>query len=376
MSDSDTYLDSILEGLTPPEEEVQTKRKRATDKGPADAALDDGQDDTQAPTRREPSPVDAATTAGSALDGILNGLATAPKTQVQDSSTEETTPPIADPEPSFADDQESEPATSAAMQEVDPGVLIGTGDLDLATPQDILGLPPEPTGAASHMELAHEVNAVASAPATQETDARTRWESNHSFAAIARDISATVEITEPESGRRGGKSDGEHASFYVRTRRRRRQKRMNRVTVTQVIGLVLLLVLGLGGEYEYVAKHASQPVPTVAIPGTDIPKLPLVRPTRVAGTLFHFATRGTAQSAPFKITRPVTLQTSARCSRPSAASNVEVGVRSGAYQVATVSLPVRTTRPVAAKPTVLKAGTYVVVIHAPATCTWSLQGRI
>jgi hypothetical protein len=381
MSDSDTYLDSILEGLTTPEEEVQNKRRRPATKGSGEAAAADTPVEPPPATspQRDQTDSDAPV---SALDGILDGLTTsAPSAPPVEAASGEsgqevsgTSDSATAPEP---DAHISEPVASTAdIQEVNPGVLIGTGDLDLATPQDILGLPPEPTGAASHMELAHEVNAVATAPAPQETEARTRWESNHSFAAIARDISATVEVAEPETHRRGGKADGEHASFYVRTRRRRRQKRVNRVTVTQVIGLVLLLVLGLGGEYEYVSKHASPPAPAAVIPSDLTTKLPVVRPTPVPGTLFHFVTRGTAQSAPFRVTRPVTLQASARCSHPTAASNVEVGIRSGGYQVITIPVDVRTTAPVAGKPAALKTGTYVLVVHAPSTCTWSVQGRL
>jgi hypothetical protein len=354
MSDSDTYLDSILEGLTAGEEPQLTPGKTPASEAPEDA------NDTTTQTANPPSettkPSSETPAEASSLDNLLDGL-TAP------------------PAPHEPDDGAPEPAVGD-LTEVDPEVLIGTGDLDLATPQDILGVPSEQGVVSSHIDLAQEINAVA-APTRAEPDAaRERWESNHSFAAIARDISATVEVDPGSSSktRSGGKSgDDEHPSFYVRTRRRRRKRRMNTVTIGQVVGLLLLLVLGLAGEYEYVSKHSGSPI--VVTPLATAPKIPTVAQTRVPGALFHFATLGTADSAPFVVKSRFAIQWTARCSRPSDVTGVVMTLKSTLRIATAIDVSLSTSAPKSGVTAVIAPGTYALYTHASLGCSWTATGR-
>jgi hypothetical protein len=353
MSDSDTYLDSILEGLTAGEEPQLTTGKMPAAEAPGDAT------GTTVPTANAPSesktPSSQTPPEATSLDNLLEGLTATPASPDLDGGA---------PEPAVGD-----------LTEVDPEVLIGTGDLDLATPQDILGVPSEQGVVSSHIDLAQEINAVA-APTRAEPDAaRERWESNHSFAAIARDISATVEVDPASSTktRSGGKSGGdEHPSFYVRTRRRRRKRRMNTVTIGQVIGILLLLVLGLAGEYEYVSKHSGSPI--VVTPLATAPKIPVVAQTPVHGALFHFATLGTADSAPFAVRSRFAIEWTARCARPSDVTGVVMTLKS-TYRIATaIDVPLSTTAPKSGVTPVIAPGAYTLYTHASIGCSWTVTG--
>jgi hypothetical protein len=354
MSDSDTYLDSILEGLTAGEAPQQTTGKLPTSAPPEDANGTTAQP-ANVPSDTEEPPSEAPPQANS-LDNLLEGLTTPPAPADPDGGA---------PEPAIGD-----------LTEVDPDVLIGTGDLDLATPQDILGVPSEPGVVSSHIDLAQEINDVATPTTTETHGARERWESNHSFAAIARDISATVEVNPASSSRTrsGGKSgDDEHPSFYVRTRRRRRKRRMNTVTIGQVIGLLLLLVLGLAGEYEYVSKHSGSPI--VVTPLATSPKIPTVAQTRVPGALFHFATLGTADSAPFVVRSRFAIEWSARCARPSDVTGVVMTLKS-TYRIATaIDVPLSTAAPKSGVTAVIAPGAYTLYTHASSGCSWTVTGQ-
>jgi hypothetical protein len=350
MSDSDTYLDNILEGLT-----VGDEPQPATGKLPAPEAPD-GANAEAATAQSEPEQQSPeATPQLNPLDKLLDGLTVAKGTGATERDG---------PAPSVGE-----------LTEVDPEVLIGTGDLDLATPQDILGVPSEPGIVSSHIDLAQEINDVA-APASAPPDAaRERWESNHSFAAIARDISATVEVDQESAARArsGGKSgDDEHPSFYVRTRRRRRKRRMNTVTIGQAIGLLLLLVLGLAGEYEYVSKHAGPPI--VALPLAVAPKIPTIAESPVRGTLFHFAALGTADSAPFVVKSRFAITWSARCKTPSDVTGVVITLKSADRIVTAIDAPISTSGPKSGATGVLAPGTYAIFTHASVGCSWTVSG--
>jgi hypothetical protein len=248
--------------------------------------------------------------------------------------------------------------------------------LPVAAPHDILGLPGQPDVAASHIELASEINDLAgSRPAIPSTD-----DSNQSFASIAREIAATVQVHSPESqtsSAQANAKDADRSSVYLRTRghRRRRIQRRTRVTVTQVFAIVLLLVVGLAAEYEYVARgHANANNSTPIVATVPIARVPAVAMTPVKGTLFHFATAGSAQSAPFTVTRPFALAVSARCTPVTKSSSVDVVLKSEGRQAANIFLAVRAAGNHAAASATLRPGTYVVSTHTSGICSWSAQG--
>jgi hypothetical protein len=359
MSDSDTYLDSILEGLTVGEEPAQAKEKRSAPDVAEEAESNGVEATTASPEAEEaapaipPAPEPASEL--SSLDQILDGMTTSEPTGTTEADT-------------------SGNGAVVDLAEVDPEVLIGTGDLDLATPQDILGVPSEPGVVATHIDLAQEINDVA-APATPEVGGdRQRWESNNSFAAMARDISSIVEVDPASSKSRSGdkSGDAEHPSFYVRTKRRRRKRRMNTMTIGQVIAIFLLLVVGLAGEYEYVSKHSGSPI-TVA-PIVSLPKIPVVADTPVPGALFHFVGLGSGDSAPFSVKSRFAIAWTARCARPSDLTGVVITLKSGSRIVGTISVNIPTAAAKSHTTATLAAGTYTVFTHASAGCTWTVTG--
>ena len=248
-----------------------------------------------------------------------------------------------------------------------------SASLPLAAPHDILGLPGQPDVRASHIELALEIKDLAGS-ATTETP-------NQSFAAIARDIADTVEDNSPASRSTAAETrpkDADRSSVYLRTskRRRRRINHSTRVTVTQVVAIVLLLVVGLAAEYEFVARgHANSSNTTAQIvPTVPVAHLPTVALTPVRGSVFHFATSGSALSAPFRVTRSFAVVVSARCSPVTGATSVDVVVKSGGRQAANIFVPVRAAGTHQAISTTLGPGTYQVMAHTSGICSWSAPG--
>ena len=383
MNESDTYLDNILEGVAvadapaprpkqPPSADQRAEARADSEEGSAPA-----QDRQVSDAREEAPPVLTG------LDALLEGLpplsaADVPSTQASG------------PQPGFADDRQSETISdvhagsvdqigdrSATSAELDTDVSAQSATLPVAAPHDILGLPGQPDIAASHIELALEVNNLAGTqPATSTTD-----NSNQSFASIAREIAATVEVNSAASQAAASQADAKNAdrsSVYLRTRghRRRRIQRRTRITVTQVMAIVLLLVVGLAAEYEYVARGHSNSLnaTTPTAPSGPAARVPTVAMTPVKGTLFHFATTGSAQSAPFTVTRSFAVAVSARCTPVTKSSSVDVVLKSDGRQAANIFLAVRAAGNHRAASATLRPGTYFVSTHASGICSWSAQG--
>jgi hypothetical protein len=411
MSESDTYLDSILEGMTieeaarkasgkipnAPAKEGPPKEEAEAPKEPGDEASAQ-EKAPQAQSPPEASSKEAAKRGGIDLDALIDDL-TAPRPS--GASTPEG-PEVADP------------ALVGTLPQADPSDLLGPGApndngtsvtdqppvaepettrIQVASPQDILGVPSQPGDAGSHIELAHEVNAVAAgeAPTEQRTvwgeraravseqgqKPEDRWHATHSLAAIARDLSDTAD-TRAAAETQGQKSEQAERPIYVNTKRRRRKRRVNRGTVAQVVALFLLLVVGLAGEYEYVAKHASNSETlNTTPPPVPAPRLPTVVQTPRAGTVFHFAALGTAESAPFKVSsRSFVVAWTARCTRVSSSSVVGIAIQSGGRNVTSIYVPIRNSAlQHGTTTTKLGPGTYVLIAHTSIGCTWSAEGQ-
>ena len=380
MSDSDTYLDNILEGVVADAPASAPEQSPSADQ-PADAQADAEKASAPANEQGIAEAPEEAPPALTGLDALLEGL-----------------PPISEPgspsspasgsQPDIADDGQSDaianvPAGSsdnrqtggppAESVDLDSDKSAQAASLPVAAPHDILGLPGQPDIAASHMELALEVNDLA------PTEAPAATGSTQSFASIAREIAATVEVNSPASqaSPHSDPKDADRSSLYLRTRghRRRRIQRRTRVTVTQVLGIVLLLVVGLAAEYEYVARgHANSSNTSTPIAPVPIARIPTVAMTPVKGTLFHFATSGSAQSAPFTVTRPFAVAVSARCAPVTKSSSVDVVFKSEGRQAANIFLAVRTAGNHSAASATLRPGTYAVSTHTSGICSWSAQG--
>jgi hypothetical protein len=247
-------------------------------------------------------------------------------------------------------------------------------DLPVAAPHEILGLPGEAEISESHFDLAHEVNDVSA------TQSGGRARSSHSFAAIAQEIAATVDENDPRSRSATNSPENERevdrSSLYLRTSRRRRRRRVNRMAFAQVIGLVLLLVVGLAGEWEYVSRGqgSTTSAPAVTVPVAPIVRLPKVTSTRVAGTYFQFETSGSAQSSPFRMTRPFAVAWTARCSELPKASSVQVLFDSSGRTALNIFVGMVSHSARGGRSATLRPGVYVVVAHSPGACTWRAQG--
>jgi hypothetical protein len=246
-------------------------------------------------------------------------------------------------------------------------------DLPVAAPHEILGLPGQ--AEVSHFDLANEVNGIAVAePATEVAD-------SHSFAAIAREIAATVDDSSRKSAGEAGSAenglDTDRASFYVRSARRRRKHRASRLTLIQVVGLVLLLVVGLAAEWEYVSRGHSDSASVsglVTVPSVPVARLPRVASTRVAGTYFQFEGAGSAQSLPFKMTKLFSVAWTVRCGESSKTTRTQVLFDSSGRSALNIVVDVVSHGSRSGKSAALRPGTYALVAHAPVACTWRAQG--
>ncbi len=394
MSDSDTFLDDILRGVidsdaptsgseqsSPPTDQGTRTQPDASKEPPAAADTDSSEQ------------VNETAPALTGLDALLEGMPS-----LSESNSGQTLAEGAQPQAADDSQQESVLNRSADAVSNDPGngaVAEDTGsatpptpeaeaaapspNLPVAAPHDILGLPGEPVVAASHIELATEINQVAvSEPAVAEASS---FGDPQSFASIAREIAATVEV-EPRALRSGSSAkdsvEADRSSVYLRTRGRRRTRvnHTTRVTVIQVFAIVLLLVVGLAAEYEYVARgHANSTSTSVPIAQT-LPSthLRVVAPTLEKGFLFHFATSGSAQSAAFRVTAPFSVAVSARCSAATKSPSVDVVLQSHGRQAANLFVAGRAPGTHEVKSATLPPGTYLVIAHATGACSWSAAG--
>ena len=382
MSDSDTYLDNILEGVIVADESASAPEQAPSADQPAQTQPDTENEAAHSQDREVSDAPEEAPQALTGLDALLEGLP-----PLSASSTPASPAPGSQPE--AAEDRNAEaianaPASSndqigaraGESHDIDADMQAHAGALPVAAPHDILGLPGQPDVGASHIELANEVNDLTAAqPAMPVTG-----DSTQSFASIAREIAATVEVRSPASQSASTQADAkeaDRASVYLRTRghRRRRIQRRTRITVTQVIGIVLLLVVGLAAEYEYVSRsHANSNASTPIVPTVPVPRIATVPMTPVKGTLFHFATSGSAQSTPFTVTRPFVVAISARCSPVTKSSSVDVVLKTQGRQAANIFLAVRSAGNHSAASATLRPGTYVVSTHTSGICAWSAQG--
>jgi hypothetical protein len=369
MSDSDTFLDSILDGVTiapattPSQSSPPSKLKGLQQPDPTTVETN-GQARPGAPT----DPASDLT----GLDALLEGLGSLEESN--GTPTSENASAVA-PEAKHVEVAES----PIAGPEPQNGYIAPSVDLPVAAPHEILGLPGQSEVSASLMDLAHEVNDIA-ATETDAPDAQpAKWEDTHSFAAIAREIAATVDTRpSPSKSDTAAKqeSEAERSSVYIRSRGRRRRRRVNRVTLTQVVGLILLLVVGLVGEFEYVAKgQSSSPTSLQTLPPVPAVKLPTVAATRAPGKLFRYATSGSAKSALFRVSSPFAISWSVRCTQATKASSVNVVFQfASGTKITGFDVPVKAATTRNGATATARSGTYEVVAHAPGTCTWSAEG--
>ena len=368
MSESDTFLDSILKGVTVAEAPPSDPEQLLSPENPPAQAYLLPQVPAPAPARatqvtEAPLPSDPSVAGlDAARDDLPPLFANIPPTSVPGPRRDVTDDPGSDPE------------------SVAPRVA-----LPVVAPHEILGLSGHTDSGASNMALALEVNDVSgSAPSTvlpttapvAAAEPTTAAAPTASFAAIAREIAATVEASAPT---RAGKdqSDSDRSSVYLRTqkRRRRRLRRGAWATFAPAFGIILLLVVGLAGEYEFVARghstSSSSPAPNVPALASTLPPKVVLSP--VKGSLFHFATFGSAESAPFRVASRFRLVVTAKCSPVTASSSVDVVLRSQGRQAANIFVAAKAPGIHEVSSAILPAGIYVLITHAPGTCSWSAQ---
>jgi len=393
MSDSDTFLDSILDGViatdapvstpgTPSSPDQQNPSSDQKKKGrPASVPATSEAVPEASDTSDEPRPPLTG------LDALLEGM-----TSMSDPNA--TTIPVAPSQPQSEGGQPSEPAQSrytdnrhnvetAVAGAVQPDtttrpeaeVAAQSAGLPLAAPHDILGLPGQPDVSASHIELAHEINDIAA-----QSRAETPLPAVSSFASIAQEIAATVEA-KPSTPRPNASvenaKEADRSSVYIRTRghRRRRVNRTTRIAVTQVFAIVLLLVVGLAAEYEYVARgHNASTTAAPLVTSLPVPRFSVVAQTPVKGYLFHFATSGSAQSAAFRVESRFTVAVSARCSVATKSAAVDVVLQSSGRQAANIFVDADGAGTHLKRSAMLGPGTYLVSAHTSGVCAWSAAG--
>ena len=380
MSDSDTYLDEILDGVidvsqarirpdqasavAPPPSEIDESKTRTTPKETGVDGLLEGLNYPTPPSRTEPGAPPAPT----ALTDVSHEPAAIEPTAIG--------PEIRQP------DADGPKSAVTAFAVTDVGATpaptepaISSVDLPVVSPHEILGLPGQTDASTTHFDLAQEVNDVsATEPVTESREPP-------SFAAIAQEIAATVD----ESGTRSKSTsqtseeqeEADRSNLYLRSSGRRRRRRVNRMAFGQVIAIVLLLVVGLAGEWEYVSRgqtSSSSNTPVATVPRAVAVRLPTVNSTRVAGTLFAFETSGSAQSAPFRMTKPFAVAWTARCSQLSKPSSVQVLFQAAGRTALNIVLGATSHTARGGTSATLRPGVYAVVAHAPGACTWKAQG--
>ena len=190
MSESDTFLDEILDGVTT----VPQPAPQAGAEAQAPAPIETAQ--------ARPAPRARTWTSCSMASPLLRTrtVRVLPSRIPRD--------PIAIPK---ADENTETLEEPIAVVEATPTTEVPAPavDLPVAAPHEILGLPGQ--AEVSHFDLANEVNGIAVAePAAEVAD-------SHSFAAIAREIAATVDDSSRKSSGEAGSAesglDTDRASF-------------------------------------------------------------------------------------------------------------------------------------------------------------------
>jgi hypothetical protein len=390
MSDSDTFLDNILEGVIATDAPVSTP-EQSTSSDQATTGRTGSASASPTSAQESPETPDAPPPPLTGLDALLEGMPAmsdlnAPTTSVEASQPRPTGELRPEPVPNRSADtgrngqvfgSVTEATRPDAPDRPDAEVGAPSAGLPVAAPHDILGLPGQPDVSASHIELALEINDVASAQPHVEA----RLPAVSSFASIAQEIADTVE-TKPSAHRPtatgADAKDADRSSVYLRTRgrRRRRVNRTTRVAVTQVIAIMLLLVVGLAAEYEYVARGHTNSATTSAplVPTLPVTRLPVVAPTPAKGFLFHFAKSGSAQSTAFRVVAPFSVAVSARCSPATKSSSVDVVLQSGGRQAANIFVAAAGTGTHERLSATVAPGTYILIAHTSGTCSWSAEG--
>jgi hypothetical protein len=393
MSDSDTFLDSILEGVigtdAPPsarEQALSPNQVPNPQGGPTLLPQSGGPASPVAPD--VPAPVMTG------LDAVLEGLPpmsgpnahTIPSGVLQAPAPEA---PRAESLPSPLAVPDSNVQTIPEVPEAGPtdppplpdhAQIVQASGLPVAAPHDILGLPGEPDVIASHIELALEINGVTGtepAVANPQSDVA----NPQSFASIAQEIADTVDVKAQTPRRSPSETDASEldgGSVYLRSRghRRRRVNRTTRVAATQAVAIVLLLVVGLGAEYEFVARGHSNASTTLSPIATTLPnvQLPKVDSIAVKGFVFHFATSGSAESAPFKVLSAFEVAVFARCSPSTKPASVDIVLKTQGRQAANIFLSGKVAGIHELKSQKLAPGSYVVIARASSVCSWSAEG--
>jgi len=361
MSESDTFLDEILDGVT-------NVAQPAPAPAPA-SFVPPAPPEDDAPKAQKASSLNG-------LDELLEGLSpphdpNVPSPNATTDAPENEVPGTDRRASALVEPDVSAPPTPSSESAIRPS------ELPVASPREILGLPDQPEVSATNFDLANEVNDLS---ASEPTTATATVDS-HSFAAIAREIAATVDDNDPRSKTAAQaveeKQESDRSSMYLRTSKRRRRRRVNRMAFFQVIGLVLLLVVGLAGEWEYVSRgQTSVGTGTTAVTAPVVPivRLPRITATKPPGTLFRFETTGSAQSAPFRMTKPFAVTWSARCTALPRTSSVQILFESSGRTALNILVGVTSHTIRSGTSAILRPGAYTVVAHSPGACLWTAQG--
>jgi hypothetical protein len=199
---------------------------------------------------------------------------------------------------------------------------------------------------------------------------------------MAQEIAGTVDAPQLDSSKKAGQ-EPERSGVFLKTKGRRRRSRGGKsAAVLEVVGLILVLVVGLGAEYEYVARghQPDQIVSTDITIASPAPKsaagaLPPVSQTPVANTLFHFAASGERQSAAFVVKSAFVGTWTVSCPAQAKPSAVYLLLQDSGKTAAGEYVPASRATSRHGSTAKLGPGSYVLVAKAPATCAWSFEGH-
>jgi hypothetical protein len=353
MSDGETFLDDILEGVIVVE---------APQSLPGEQDVDISRHTQQKPNSKRSS--DRALQPQRVGGSLPNGVTKPAPTKAQ--RTMEPTP-----KPAGESKERSSQKTGPQLAEAAPG--------------DILGIPEQEGAPDGHFDLANEINAVndnaIDGPAREGGGQKIRWDQPSSFASIAREIAASVDAdtsVHKLTQRRVQSSEEDEHSHVFFGKKGRRVGRVNRVTVIQVVGLLLVLVLGLAAEYKYVGRDqtpdANATTASQSQAGLPSVKLPPVVLTKPAGTLFEFASSASAQSATFAVSGSFEVAWSLDCSTLDRTSPIGFILQSGSQKAEGIAVEMTAGGTKSGVGSTLLAGSYALTVHAAGACSWTLRG--
>jgi hypothetical protein len=324
-----------------------------------------------------------------ALDELLEGLPPL-------SSSKPTSPPgvVNQPSGAAAPKQEA-PLAATAFPPSQPR----SPELPIASPSDILGVAEARSGTATRFDMANEIKDIAAgtpsatspsgvasgfvsqSTLSQDSSSSDDWQSTPSFAAIAQEIAATVDSPQGDQAKNSAE-EPERSGVFLKTKgRRRRARGGKRAAVLEIVGLILVLVVGLGAEYEYVAR-GHQPdqvvstVITIANPApTTPPALPRLTATAAPHTLFHFSATGEGASAAFAIKAPFVVNWTVTCPAQAKPTAVYLLLQNSGKNVAGVYVAVLKATSRHGSTARVTPGSFILIAKSPSSCAWTFEGR-